>query len=260
MCRREELLVVAVFLASSAEERMVHLGVVEARHWTTVESQRPGRNDHIGALQAGIALGRNLRQIRSSGEKAGHLRIMRKQFRHLVVEAHVVTNDGRHRRFHRLFDVARRKRRQKPLFGFRSAQEQEARRRYVGAGRAPLHQVVQLSKSVVTDGFVQPRAMCARLAEDLIKRFVAERRMHIADLRFGSDRHGIFGEKRLRSSERSRINVVYTCSVSWPFCQLQGQSSSVWSASSTRRTSCGFRPTERSVTYTKRITLSGSTM
>ena len=45
-----------------------------------------------------------------------------------------------------------------------------------------------------------------------------------------------------------------------PFCQLQGQSSSVCSASSTRRTSCGLRPTERSLTETKRMTPAGSTM
>ena len=45
-----------------------------------------------------------------------------------------------------------------------------------------------------------------------------------------------------------------------PFCQLQGQSSSVCSASSTRSTSCGLRPTLRSLTETKRMTPSGSTM
>src|SRR6185437_11104418 len=50
-----------------------------------------------------------------------------------------------------------------------------------------------------------------------------------------------------------------TLRVSSPWCQLQGQSSSVCSASSTRRTSAGLRPTDPSVTYTKRITPSGST-
>ena len=49
-------------------------------------------------------------------------------------------------------------------------------------------------------------------------------------------------------------------SVSSPCFQLQGHSSSVCSASSTRSTSSGLRPTDRSVTYTNRITPSGSTM
>src|SRR5580698_5196278 len=49
-------------------------------------------------------------------------------------------------------------------------------------------------------------------------------------------------------------------SVGSPRCQLQGQSSSVWSASSTRSTSSTLRPTSRSVTDTKRTIPSGSTM
>src|SRR6202008_4787618 len=48
--------------------------------------------------------------------------------------------------------------------------------------------------------------------------------------------------------------------VSSPCFQLHGHSSSVCSASSTRSTSSGLRPTFRSVTYTKRITPWGSTM
>src|SRR5207248_660017 len=51
------------------------------------------------------------------------------------------------------------------------------------------------------------------------------------------------GEPSLRMT-----NPYATTSVSSPFCQLQGQSSSVCRASSTRRTSCGLRPTDRSVT------------
>src|SRR6185437_10738129 len=47
--------------------------------------------------------------------------------------------------------------------------------------------------------------------------------------------------------------------VSSPLVQLHGHSSSVCSASRTRNTSAGLRPTEPSVTYTKRITPSGST-
>ena len=49
---------------------------------------------------------------------------------------------------------------------------------------------------------------------------------------------------------RVRAGRVYAAVLmtSSPFCQLQGQSSSVCSASSTRSTSCGFRPTLMSVT------------
>src|SRR5271165_572407 len=140
----EELLVAAVLLASRPEELMVHLGVVKTRHWTTIESQRPGCNDQIGALQAGVALGSCLGQFRSFGENARHLGIVWKQLRQLVVEAHVVTNDGRHWRFYRLLNIARHERRQKFLFCLRRTQEQEARRRTVGACRAPLHQFVEL--------------------------------------------------------------------------------------------------------------------
>ena len=48
--------------------------------------------------------------------------------------------------------------------------------------------------------------------------------------------------------------------VSSPFFQLQGQSSSVWRASSTRSVSSTFRPTDRSFTLTCRMMPSGSTM
>ena len=65
------------------------------------------------------------------------------------------------------------------------------------------------------------------------------------------------------ASERSRRGSMAphaAFSVSSPFFQLQGHSSSVCSASSTRSTSSGLRPTFRSVTYTKRMTPCGSTM
>src|SRR5262245_20982434 len=45
--------------------------------------------------------------------------------------------------------------------------------------------------------------------------------------------------------------------MSSPFCQLHGQSSSLCNASSTRSTSCGLRPTDRSFTDTKRMMPSG---
>ena len=45
-----------------------------------------------------------------------------------------------------------------------------------------------------------------------------------------------------------RSDYAAVLMTSSPFCQLQGQSSSVCSASSTRSTSCGLRPTLMSVT------------
>ena len=59
----------------------------------------------------------------------------------------------------------------------------------------------------------------------------------------------------------SALGFIYSVySVESPFCQLQGQSSSVWSASRTLRTSFVLRPTFRSVTMTNRVMPSGSTM
>src|SRR5262249_32837822 len=53
---------------------------------------------------------------------------------------------------------------------------------------------------------------------------------------------------------------IFSVSVSSPCFQLQGQSSSVWSASRTRSTSGTFRPTLRSLTLAQRMMPWGSTM
>jgi multidrug efflux pump subunit AcrB len=94
------------------------------------------------------------------------------------------------------------------------------------------------------------------------------RRQHAAKVQL--DVPGIFAEAvlqffhahtisyRNRWPHGHRHDVYAIFSVSLPFSQLQGHSSSVCNASSTRITSFTLRPTFRSVTITKRMTPSGS--
>ena len=97
--------------------------------------------------------------------------------RQLLVEFRVVGHDRRHRRGHGLLQVAARQRRRQLLLRLLRAQEQEARRRAVGRGRAHLQQVVQCPQFVVGDRLVGELVVGARLAEQQVEPGGVERHM-----------------------------------------------------------------------------------
>ncbi|MNL43765.1 hypothetical protein D3C87_1662940 [compost metagenome] len=94
---------------------------------------------------------------------------MWKQLGQLLVEACVITDDGGHRRTQRLFDIADAQCRQQALPGFGAAQEYDACRATVGAGRAPAHQVVECFERVIAHGLIEPAVLASGLPKKQVK-------------------------------------------------------------------------------------------
>ncbi len=62
-----------------------------------------------------------------------------------------------------------------PLLPQRCAQERETRRRGIGRGRAPFHQIVDLAQIVVADRAAIPFVMGARAMNNSVRRLIARR-------------------------------------------------------------------------------------
>ena len=164
------------------EELVVDLGLVETRHRAAVQPQRARGQHQVGTLQRAVAAGGDFGQLGLVDEPGARVG-MREQLRQVVVEAAVVADHRDHRRLHRLLGVARRQRRQQPLLGLGRAQEEDACRAAVGAGRAPFHQLVELEQQVVADGLVEPDVVRPGAAEQLVECLVVQGVVHVDLLR-----------------------------------------------------------------------------
>src|SRR5262245_30055242 len=54
----EEFLVAPETRLAGSKERLIHLGLIEARHRSAIEAERTGGDDQVSALEAGVPLGR----------------------------------------------------------------------------------------------------------------------------------------------------------------------------------------------------------
>jgi hypothetical protein len=150
----------------AGEEGGVELGVVEAAHRSAIEADRARGDDEVAALQARVAKRGRLGKLLLADEPRPRVGV-REEERQLVVEGYVHADDRCHRRGAGLGDVAAREAIEQLCLGRRRADEDDSRRRAVGRGRRPLHQVVDRVQLEVADRFVGEAVVGAGFGEEL---------------------------------------------------------------------------------------------
>jgi hypothetical protein len=187
------------------EEGGIDLGVVEAGHRAAVQPERPRGEQQIRTLQAAVAQGDGAQVRLGLGVEPATRIGVRKQHRHLFEERHVVGNDGRARRGHRLLVVAFVQGRAQLGLGFLRAHEHEARGAAVGRGGPPLQQVVEAAQRGVVD-LPAEAVVGACLAEELVQRCLRQCRLEVV-VDGGGRRvvlgHGFVPECAIRAKTRS---------------------------------------------------------
>jgi len=156
---REKLLVAVGAFLSRAEEFGIDFGVVEAGHGSAVESEGAGGEDEVGSLEAGVSVGCGVSQF---GRVLKHLLEVwrvRKELGQLREEVEVGADDGSDRGGEHLVDIEWGEGGDEPLLGLRGAQKKNAGGTAVGAGGAPLQQIVEAAEGVVGDGLGKPERM-----------------------------------------------------------------------------------------------------
>src|SRR6185437_11031176 len=152
------------FHPRAREEFRIHLGIVEARHRAAIEPERACGDNEIGALQRAVAESCDLFDVRM-GEPGLCRLIVREELRQLFGEVEIVADDRGCRCRTDFRCVAGRRKAREPLFRLWRRQEQKARRRAIGAGRAHPQQVVARHQPRDADRPVRPLVLRARGAE-----------------------------------------------------------------------------------------------
>ncbi len=91
------------------EELGIHLGGIEAGHWTAIHAQGTRRKDEICALEGTVAKGCFVNEVRVAHEQRIHI-VVRKQPRELFVELSIPGDDDVDGGGSRLLDVTRSER------------------------------------------------------------------------------------------------------------------------------------------------------
>ena len=152
----------------SGPERLVDLRVVEAAHRPAVEAERPRRDDEVAALQAGVAkrggfddflpCRRTTPARRRAGTAAAASRRTPCPCRRSPSPAPA-----------RVFSTLPGETQPSSLsLAPAERDEDESRRRAVGRGRPPLHQVVELAQRRVGDRLGEVAVVGARAVEELL--------------------------------------------------------------------------------------------
>src|SRR5215469_225770 len=171
-----EKLLLAVFTLAGGEELFVEFQVVEARHRSAVQSQRPRRNHQVRSLQTRIPLGSLFDQLRVVHKHIAHGGEVRKQLGQLVVELQIVGDDNSNWRSHRLLYVTRRERGTQAFLRGCGTEEQEPRGTDIRARGPPLQRVVELAQQLIRYWLWKPCVVGARFPKDQIQRVITHSR------------------------------------------------------------------------------------
>src|SRR5262249_35889892 len=145
-------------------------------HRSTVQAQRPRRNDQVRSLQGRVPLGGLLDQLRVVHVHITHGGGVRKQLGQLVVELEIISDYHRDWSGHGLVYVARRKRWTQPFLCSCGTGEKKPRWSYIFARGSPLQRVVELAQQLVGHRLWKPRAVGTRFSEHEVQRVITHSR------------------------------------------------------------------------------------